>query len=92
LKEAPKEPAKLEVLDAQGKVIRALTSEQKKTAEAPDEGERDNPPESIPAAVGLNRFAWDLHYEPPVKFPLRSMTAATIRPVRRRCPENIPCA
>jgi len=69
LKEAPKEPAKLEVLDAQGKVIRALTSEQKKTAEAPDEGERDNPPESIPAAVGLNRFAWDLHYEPPVKIP-----------------------
>jgi len=35
LKEAPKEPAKLEVLDAQGKVIRAFTSEQKKTAEAP---------------------------------------------------------
>src|ERR1700676_3176398 len=43
LKEAPKEAAKLEVLDAQGKVIRAFTSEQKKTAEAPDEGEHDEP-------------------------------------------------
>jgi len=69
LKEAPKEPAKLEVLDAQGKVVRSYTSEAKKTAEAPEEGERDEPPETIPAAAGLNRFAWDLHYEPPVKIP-----------------------
>ena len=69
LKEAPKEAAKLEVLDAQGKVIRAFTSEQKKTAEAPDEGERDEPAENIPAAAGLNRFAWDLRYEVPAKIP-----------------------
>ena len=69
LKEAPKEAAKLEVLDAQGKVIRAFTSEQKKTAETPDEGERDEPAENIPAAAGLNRFAWDLRYEVPAKIP-----------------------
>jgi photosystem II stability/assembly factor-like uncharacterized protein/DNA-binding FrmR family transcriptional regulator len=69
LKEAPKEAAKLEVRDAQGKVIRAFTSEQKKTAEAPDEGERDEPAENIPALAGLNRFAWDLRYEVPAKIP-----------------------
>ena len=40
LKEEPKNPAKLEILDAQGKVIRAFTSEEKKTEEAPEEGER----------------------------------------------------
>ena len=69
LKEAPKEPAKLEFLDAQGKTIRSFTSEQKKAAEAPEEFERDTPPEQIPAAAGLNRFAWDLRYEQPAKIP-----------------------
>ena len=35
LKEAPKEPARLEILDGQGKVIRSFSSEEKKTEEAP---------------------------------------------------------
>jgi photosystem II stability/assembly factor-like uncharacterized protein len=70
LKEAPKQPAKLELLDARGKVIRSFTSEQKKTAEAPEEGDRDAEIEHIPAAAGLNRFAWNLRYESPVKIPL----------------------
>jgi photosystem II stability/assembly factor-like uncharacterized protein len=69
LKEAPKEPAKLELLNAQGKVVRALTSEQKKNEEAPEEGEHDSDIENIPAAAGLNRFAWNLRYELPVKIP-----------------------
>jgi photosystem II stability/assembly factor-like uncharacterized protein len=69
LKEAPKDPAKLELLDAQGKVIRAYTSEQKKKDEAPEEWEREAEVERIPAAAGLNRFAWNLRYEPPMKIP-----------------------
>lgn len=69
LKEAPKEPAKLELLDASGKVIRAFTSEEKKTEGAPDEGERDEPVEHIPAKAGLNLFVWDLRYELPTKVP-----------------------
>ena len=69
LKEAPKEPAKLEVLDAEGKVVRKFSSAEKKVEGAPDEGERDVPVEAIPAKAGLNLFVWDLRYEQPVKVP-----------------------
>ncbi len=70
LKEEPKDPAKLEILDADGKVIRAFTSEKKKTELAAEEGERDEAVENIPGKAGLNRFTWDLRYEQPVKIPL----------------------
>ena len=69
LKEAPKDPIKLELLDAQGKVLRAFTSAAKKKEEAPEEWEHDEEAEHVPAAAGLNRFAWDLRLEPPVKIP-----------------------
>jgi hypothetical protein len=69
LKEEPKQPAKLEILDPQGKVIRTFSSEEKKTEEAPEEGERDADEEHIPAKAGPNVFVWDLRYEPPVKIP-----------------------
>jgi len=69
LKAEPKEPAKLEILDAQGKVIRAFTSEEKKKEEAPEEWERDAPAEHIPGKAGLNLFTWDLRYEVPTKIP-----------------------
>jgi hypothetical protein len=69
LKEKPKDPAKLELLDAQGKVIRSFSSEKKKTDEAPAEWERDEEAEHIPADAGLNLFAWDLRYETPAKIP-----------------------
>src|SRR5207302_6056698 len=66
LKEAPKDPAKLEILDAQGKPIRFFTSEVKKNEEAPEEFDRDAEVEHIPAEAGLNRFVWDLRYQPPI--------------------------
>jgi hypothetical protein len=69
LKEAPKNPAKLELLDGDGKVIRSFSSEEKKTDTGPDEGERDLPVEHIPAKAGLNLFVWDLRYELPTKVP-----------------------
>jgi photosystem II stability/assembly factor-like uncharacterized protein len=74
LKEEPKAPAKLELLDAQGKVIRAFTSEEKKKEGAAEEWERDAPEEHIPAKAGLNLFTWDLRYELPVKVPLAIYT------------------
>jgi photosystem II stability/assembly factor-like uncharacterized protein len=70
LKEEPKEPAKLEILDSHGKVIRSYTSEEKKKQEAAEEWERDAPEEHIPAKAGLNRFTWDLRYEVPAKIPM----------------------
>ena len=61
---------KLEFLDAQGKVIRKFTSEVKKKAEDRQEfDDEDAKVEHIPAEAGLNRFVWDLRYEPPVKIP-----------------------
>jgi photosystem II stability/assembly factor-like uncharacterized protein len=69
LKEAPKEPAKLEFLDAQGKTIRKFTSEAKKKEEDKEEFDVDPEVEHIPAEAGLNRFVWDLRYEPPTKIP-----------------------
>lgn len=70
LKEDPKEPAKLEFLDEQGKVIRTYSSEEKKNDDAAQEGERDETIDHIPAKAGLNRFAWDLRYELPKKIPM----------------------
>jgi photosystem II stability/assembly factor-like uncharacterized protein len=69
LKEEAKDPAKLEILDAQGKVIRTYTSEEKKTEAAPDEGDKDDEAEHIPVKAGPNVFIWDLRYEPPTKIP-----------------------
>ncbi len=69
LKEESKETAKLEILDAQGKVIRTYTSEEKATEEAPEEGDKEDEAEHIPVKSGPNVFAWDLRYEPPTKIP-----------------------
>lgn len=69
LKEKPKDSVKLEILDAQGKVIRSYSSEKKKTDEAPSEWEHDEDAEHIPAEAGLNLFAWDLRHETPTKIP-----------------------
>jgi len=65
-KSAPKGPVTLEVLDAQNKLVRRYSSEEKKKAETPPEWPDLVPPEEkIPAEAGLNRFAWDLRYEGP---------------------------
>jgi photosystem II stability/assembly factor-like uncharacterized protein len=69
LKEEPKEPIKLELLDGSGKVIRTLTSAEKKEESRESEWERDDAEDKIPAKAGLNQFAWDLRYEEPVKIP-----------------------
>jgi photosystem II stability/assembly factor-like uncharacterized protein len=69
-KEAPKEEVKLEIFDADGKLVRGLSSQEKK--------EREQPPEwpdqvkeitTVPAAAGMNRYAWNLRWESPIKIP-----------------------
>jgi hypothetical protein len=71
LKSAPKEQITLEIFDSKGKLVRKYSS--KKTAEgaSPDEEEFgiSRPGEELPVEVGLNRFVWDLHSEPPTKVP-----------------------
>jgi len=71
LREAPKDAIKLEILDAQGKVIRKYSSKKQEEEGPPSEGEpfRRGGGEAIPAEKGLNRFVWDLRYEPATKTP-----------------------
>ncbi|MDQ2825129.1 MAG: glycosyl hydrolase, partial [Verrucomicrobiota bacterium] len=69
-KSAPKDEVTLDILDAQGKVVRHLSSKEKKENEQPPEWpDRVERPKTIPANEGMNRFAWDLRYNDPVQTP-----------------------
>jgi photosystem II stability/assembly factor-like uncharacterized protein len=69
-KTAPKEEVSLEILDASGKVVRHLSSKEKKEGEQPPEWpDRVERVKTIPANEGMNRFAWDLRYDDPIQIP-----------------------
>ena len=52
------------------KLVRHYSNKEKKIAEQPPEWpDQEKPKEVIPAESGMNRFPWDLRYEPPVKIP-----------------------
>src|SRR3984893_1266736 len=69
-KAAPKDEVTLEILDAQGKVVRHLSNKEKKEGEQPPEWpDRVERTKTIPATEGANRFAWDLRYDDPVQVP-----------------------
>jgi photosystem II stability/assembly factor-like uncharacterized protein len=70
MKDAPKDEATLEVLDAQGKLVKKFSSKEKKEDGQPQEWpDLEPPPNIIPANAGLNRFAWNLRYDDPVQTP-----------------------
>jgi hypothetical protein len=64
----PESRIKIEVLDASGKVIRTYPPKHPPTPEA-DEGFGSHKPEELPTEAGINRFVWDLHYEPVPRIP-----------------------
>src|SRR5437868_3447021 len=69
-KAAPKDEVSLDILDASGKLVRHLSSKEKKEGEQPPEWpDRVERPKTIPANQGMNRFAWDLRYEDPIQVP-----------------------
>jgi len=69
-KSAPKDEVTLDILDAQGKLVRHLSSKEKKENEQPPEWpDRVEAPKTIPANEGMNRFAWDLRYNEPIQIP-----------------------
>src|SRR5579859_1848088 len=69
-KTAPKDEVKLEIVDASGKVVRSLSSKEKKGEEQPPEWpDQVREITTIPASAGMNRYAWNLRWEPPVKIP-----------------------
>ena len=69
-KSAPKDEVTLDIFDAQGKLVRHLSSKEKKENEQPPEWpDRVEAPKTIPANEGMNRFAWDLRYNEPIQVP-----------------------
>jgi len=69
-KSAPKDEVKIEIIDASGKVIRSLSSKEKKEFEQPQEWpDQVKEVTTIPANAGMNRYAWNLRAAPPVKIP-----------------------
>lgn len=68
-KPEPDETITLEILDAQGKVVRKYTNKSARHDVQPAEGAEFNPPAAIPADAGMNRFVWDLRYETPTLIP-----------------------
>ena len=70
LKTAPKDEVTMDILDAQGKVVRHLSNKEKKEGEQPPEWpDRVERVKTIPSKEGMNRFAWDLRYNDPVQIP-----------------------
>ncbi len=69
-KTAPKDEVTLDILDGQGKIVRHLSSKEKKENEQPPEWpDRVERVKTIPANEGMNRFAWDLRHEDPIQTP-----------------------
>ena len=69
-KSAPKDEVKLEIFDKAGKLVRSLSSKEKKEFEQPPEWpDQVKEVTTIPAGAGMNRYTWNLRWEPPVKIP-----------------------
>ena len=67
---APSGPITLDILAADGSVVRHLTSEPPQGAEQPPEWpDQVHPLVTLPALPGMNRFAWNLRYADPVQIP-----------------------
>ena len=70
LKTKPSQEVTLDILDAQGRGVRHISSQfsarEKQPPEWPDQVE---PPHLIPAEAGMNRFVWDLRMDDPVQIP-----------------------
>lgn len=69
-KTAPTDEVKLEIFDSNGKLVRSLSSREKKGVEQPPEWpDQVKEVTTIPAAAGMNRYAWNLRWENPVPIP-----------------------
>jgi len=71
LKEAPKKDAeaKIEILDASGKVVRKYSSTETDPLEEPLDPDDKKPEKQLKPDAGLNRFVWDLRYEEARRVP-----------------------
>ena len=70
LKSAPQEKITLEILDAQGNLVRKFVSREQKKAGGSGPGPSSEPGgQFLPAGAGMNRFIWNLRSEGPPVIP-----------------------
>jgi len=71
LKDAPKaeSEARIEILDASGKVVRGYSSAEYNLLDEPLDPDDKKPEKQIKPEAGLNRFVWDLRYEEAHRVP-----------------------
>ncbi len=68
LKDAPKGEITLDVLNANGKQVRHISSTKSARPQQPPEWpDQVEPMVKLPAARGMNRFVWDLRYDDPAQ-------------------------
>jgi photosystem II stability/assembly factor-like uncharacterized protein len=60
---------KVEILDSSGKVIRTYPPKRPPVSDNEENPFGGNRGEEIPTEAGVNRFVWDLHYEPVPRIP-----------------------
>jgi photosystem II stability/assembly factor-like uncharacterized protein len=69
-KPADQEEITIDILDAQGKRVRHLSNHEENRHEQPPEWpDLEHLTNPLPANAGMNRFAWDFRYDPPVQVP-----------------------
>jgi photosystem II stability/assembly factor-like uncharacterized protein len=69
-KPASKEEIVMEIFDASGKRVRRLSNlKEDKSEQPPEWPDQEKPANLLPNNAGMNRFAWDLRYDPPVQIP-----------------------
>ncbi len=69
-KPVAKEEIVMEIFDAQGKRVRRLSNlKENKQEQPPEWPDQEKSSQLLPANAGMNRFAWDLRYDPPVQIP-----------------------
>jgi len=70
LRTAPKDEVTIEILDSAGKSVRKYSSlRMQRVDQQPRDPEAEPPRKEIEPAPGLNRFLWDLRYEPVPQVP-----------------------
>ncbi|HZE28129.1 MAG TPA: hypothetical protein VE083_12105 [Terriglobales bacterium] len=69
IKDVPKGETTIEILDAQGQVIRNYSSQKTEIPNEPPDPDDKKPEKEIKVEAGLNRFTWDLHYEQANRVP-----------------------
>ena len=85
LNAVPQDELTMDILDAQGKVVRHITSHKPAKNAQEDEGggSGSGTPQPLPANDGFNRYVWDLRYQPPAQLttgPHPALGGAAVSP------------